>query len=126
MSGTSIDKKNHNHKSPALFISQGNPMLAMDCKAGEAFKKWGHCLAKPKTLLVFCTHWEEDQPAFGETVQHNDLIDDFFGFPAPLYPPQYPAPGAPGLMKAVENALGPQQPKSRTKRGLYHGLWEPF
>jgi len=116
----------NSHKTPVLFVSHGSPMLAIDPEAGETLRLWGQSLATPKALLVFSAHWEAPQLAFGETIQHSDLIYDFSGFPAKLYELQYPAPGAPWLVESVEAALAPEQPLPRTKRGLDHGVWVPL
>jgi 4,5-DOPA dioxygenase extradiol len=114
------------NKTPALFVSHGSPLLAIDSQAGETFRHWGQSLSKPRALLVFSAHWETPQLAFGETVEHDNLIYDFSGFPPELYELQYPAPGAPWLIEPIEELLGPEMPLSQTNRGLDHGVWVPL
>lgn len=63
---------------PVLFISHGNPMLALDKEAGREYAEWGRALSKPKALLIFSAHWEEEGLVFGETRRHDKLIYDFY------------------------------------------------
>jgi 4,5-DOPA dioxygenase extradiol len=111
---------------PSLFIAHGAPPLALDPVAGADYKKLGERLPRPDAVLVFSAHWEGNQLAFGETRQHNTLIYDFGGFAPELYELQYPAPGAPDLMKTVESMLREHYSLSFTERGLDHGVWVPF
>jgi len=109
---------------PVLFISHGNPMLALDKDAGREYAEWGRHLPTPKALLIFSAHWEEDGLVSGETRRHDELVYDFYGFPEPLYRVQYPAPGAAWLPDEIHALLTEeilQQP-----RGLDHGVWVPL
>ncbi len=111
-------------KTPALFISHGNPMLALDKDAGEEYAAWGKRLPTPKAILIFSAHWEEEDLVFGETRRHDELIYDFYGFPPPLFQVQYPAPGAEWLLSDIRELLDEQIPQR--DRGLDHGVWVPL
>ena len=109
---------------PALFVSHGNPMLANDNESAQEYRAWGERLPKPKALLIFSAHWQTPGLVFGETIRHEKLIYDFFGFPDELYQLQYPAPGAEWLIDEVCNVLAEAVPQN--KRGLDHGVWVPL
>ena len=109
---------------PSLFVSHANPMLAFDNESAQEYRHWGESLPKPKALLIFSAHWEEADLVFGETVRHEKLVYDFFGFPSELYQLQYPAPGAEWLIDDVRRAVNEDIPQSN--RGLDHGVWIPL
>jgi len=111
-------------KMPVLFVSHGSPMTIYDRASAEEYASWSAKLPQPKALLVFSAHWEADQLEFGETVAHEQLIYDFYGFPESLYELQYPAPGANFLVEQIDNLLQVDIP--RTSRGLDHGVWVPL
>ena len=113
-----------NNKMPSLFVSHGNPMAALDAENANEYRIWGKQLPKPKAILIFSAHWEEKDLIFGETINHNQLVYDFYGFPDPLYQLQYPAPGAPWLKDQISELLG--QAISQQQRGLDHGVWVPL
>lgn len=109
---------------PVLFVSHGNPMTALDLNSANEYKTWAERIPNPKALLVFSAHWESEQPQFGETIAHNQLVYDFYGFADELYDLQYPAPGAPFLIQPIRELL--QQEIAQTERGLDHGVWVPL
>ena len=113
-----------NNKTPALFVSHGNPMLALDKEGARDYQAWGQTLGKPKAILIFSAHWEEEELMFGETSDHDTLVYDFYGFPEALYQIHYPAPGAPWLKNQISELLSEKIPQS--PRGLDHGVWVPF
>ena len=113
---------------PAVFISHGSPMHALEAGAsGRAWAELGRRLPRPRALLIASAHWEAGQPILSG-VEHPDTIHDFYGFPQPLYEIRYPAPGAPELARralqllaaaGLEASIDPQ-------RGLDHGAWAPL
>ncbi|MGH8721817.1 MAG: dioxygenase family protein [Burkholderiales bacterium] len=115
---------------PAVFISHGSPMHALEAGAsatGRAWKALGERLPRPRAILVASAHWETDRPALTGS-ERPETIHDFHGFPQPLYELRYPAPGAPEIAQRVqellkaagfETAIDPQ-------RGLDHGAWSPL
>lgn len=111
---------------PALFVSHGSPMLAVDeSQPAHGFlKTLGGTLPRPEAILVISAHWETATPRVtgGE---HLDTIHDFYGFPEPLYEIRYPAPGNHPLAKDVPHLLGPPAGVDLV-RGLDHGAWVPL
>lgn len=114
---------------PALFISHGSPMLAIqDSPARRFLAELGKSLPRPRAIVVFSAHWESlGGPAVGFAEQP-ETIHDFGGFPAALFEIQYPAPGAPevaaqvaGLLERAGHAV-----KRSPARGLDHGAWVPL
>ena len=114
---------------PALFISHGSPMLALEPgrPAHQFLKGAARHWPRPRAILAISAHWETAQPAIGAAAQP-ETIHDFFGFPPELYRLRYPAPGDPALAAMIRDrlaaagidaALDPQ-------RGLDHGAWSPL
>lgn len=114
---------------PALFISHGSPMLAIqDSPARRFLIELGRQLPRPKAILVASAHWEErGQPALGLASQP-ETIHDFGGFPSTLYEIDYPAPGSPEFAEhAVQLLQGAGVAAGRNaSRGLDHGAWVPL
>ncbi|KNA05514.1 hypothetical protein SOVF_189620 [Spinacia oleracea] len=115
-----------------FFISHGTPMMAIDeSKPSRKFlESWREKIysKKPKAILVISAHWETDSPSVN-SVDVNDTVYDFGGFPARLYQFKYPAPGFPDLAKRVQELLtasGFQSVHTDKKRGLDHGAWVPL
>ena len=113
---------------PALFISHGSPMLALEPGAsGPALARLAAQLPRPRAVLVVSAHWESDDLLIGSAAQPATW-HDFGGFPAPLYAVQYPAPGAPELALEVQQLLAAANLSSRldSQRPLDHGAWVPL
>ncbi|MDD0841625.1 DODA-type extradiol aromatic ring-opening family dioxygenase [Pseudomonas sp. Gutcm_11s] len=113
---------------PALFISHGSPMLALEPGAsGPALARLAAQLPRPRAILVVSAHWESPELRIGSSPQPATW-HDFGGFPAPLYAVQYPAPGAPQLALEVQRLLGAAGLSSSLdpQRPLDHGAWVPL
>jgi len=76
-------------------------------------------LPKPKAVCVVSAHWVTEGSQVMASA-HPRTIHDFYGFPAPLYEVQYPAPGAP--QEAARLAADPEIAPDN-KWGLDHGAW---
>ena len=82
---------------------------------------------RPHAILVVSGHWEEPVPTVS-TAEHPPLIFDYYGFPPETYELAWPAPGAPGLARAVTDLLrnaglpAAQNPA----RGYDHGVFIPL
>lgn len=113
---------------PALFISHGSPMLALQPGAsGPALAHLAAELPRPTAILVLSAHWESRELSVSGASQP-ETWHDFYGFPSELYAVQYPAPGSPALAGEVVELLAqaglcahidPQRP-------LDHGAWVPL
>lgn len=113
---------------PALFVSHGSPMLALDAgQTGAAWQQRFANLPRPKAILVLSAHWLTPAPLLSAAPQP-ETIHDFGGFPRELYTIRYPAPGAPALASEVAALLNAAGFAARTdpERGLDHGAWVPL
>ncbi|MBE3674879.1 DODA-type extradiol aromatic ring-opening family dioxygenase [Pseudoalteromonas distincta] len=114
---------------PALFISHGSPMMAVQQSATSDFlTSLAQTLSKPRAIVVFSAHFDEAHDIVITSGDAPHTIHDFYNFPKPLYEIQYPAPGDPKLanticeyfykagIKTVQNA----------DQGWDHGVWIPL
>lgn len=114
---------------PALFISHGSPMLAIqDSPARRFLLELGKSLPRPEAIVVFSAHWESAGGPAVSFAEHPDTIHDFGGFPPALFEIEYPAPGHPelagklaGLLERAGHAV-----RRSPARGLDHGAWVPL
>lgn len=109
---------------PALFVSHGSPMIALEpgetgaflCRLGQTLDRdWG----RPKAVLAVSAHTTARGPVLLGGARH-EAIYDFGGFPQPLYELRYDAPGAPALAVSVGRQL---QAPVLDRGGLDHGIW---
>ncbi|MET4807773.1 class III extradiol ring-cleavage dioxygenase [Limibacillus sp. MBR-115] len=114
---------------PALFVSHGSPMLAVEKDApGHRFLEGlAASLPRPEGILVISAHWETDKAAVSLATAP-DTIHDFYGFPRQLYELTYPAAGSPSLAQRTADLLkaGGLPTTLDESRGLDHGAWVPL
>lgn len=114
---------------PAIFLSHGSPMLAIEpAKARDFLGELPKLLPeRPKAILMVSAHWERLRPAVNAPPRH-ETIHDFGGFPAALFQIQYPAPPSADLARRVAELLsnGGLPTDIDTRRGLDHGAWVPL
>ncbi|WP_434033327.1 DODA-type extradiol aromatic ring-opening family dioxygenase [Cupriavidus sp. a3] len=119
---------------PALFISHGSPMLAVDPgPTGAAFDALGERLRAlpPRAVLVVSAHWIYSTLAVSSR-ERQEAWHDFGGFPRELYALRYDAPGSPALaarVKALVEAAaipGAGFVGEDDERPLDHGAWMPM
>lgn len=114
---------------PAIFVSHGSPMLALEQAEARDFLKTLPDLLpeRPRAILMVSAHWERLRPAVNAPPV-NETIHDFGGFPPELYQLQYPAPSSAPLAQRVANLLsaGGLPTDIDTRRGLDHGAWVPL
>ncbi|HEY0820328.1 MAG TPA: class III extradiol ring-cleavage dioxygenase [Rhizobacter sp.] len=114
---------------PALFLSHGSPMLALEPgSTGPFLKRLGDALTAsvgvPRAILAVSAHSLAREPVLLAGAQHA-AVHDFGGFPEALYRLRYDAPGAPALAEQVQQALADAGwPVHRVDEGgLDHGIW---
>ena len=114
---------------PAIFVSHGSPMLALEqADARDFLKRLPDLLPeRPKAILMISAHWERLRPAVNAPARH-ETIHDFGGFPEALFQIQYPAPPSAKLAGRVAELLsaGGMPTDIDTRRGLDHGAWVPL
>lgn len=114
---------------PALFVSHGSPMVALDSDAyPRALKAFGDGAAAARALVVVSAHWETPGEVRVTAAAQPPLIHDFYGFPEALYRLRYPAPGEPALAADVVERLKAAgvSAVADAERGLDHGAWVPL
>lgn len=110
---------------PSLFVCHGAPTLAIeDNDYTQYLQKLGKTL-KPKAIVIFTAHWEEEITTLSFHDDVYDTIYDFGGFSDELYQIKYPAKGSTLVASMVEENLSKHGiPSHRDeKRGLDHGSW---
>jgi len=114
---------------PAIFVSHGSPMLALeDAAARDFLESLPDILPeRPKAILIVSAHWERLRPTVNAPAR-NETIHDFRGFPPELYQLTYPAPSSADLARRVAESLTAAGLPSDIdeRRGLDHGAWVPL
>jgi 4,5-DOPA dioxygenase extradiol len=111
---------------PVAFVGHGNPLNFVMEDRYEGWVTWAGSLPRPTGILTVSAHWEDAPATIGRTLNHHELLYDFYGFPDFMYEVSWPAPGAPGLADRLEALLGPHLPLVRADRLLDHGAWVPL
>lgn len=114
---------------PALFVSHGSPMLALDPgAAGAFFARLGPaidaCFGRPRAVIAISPHTSAPQPVVLDQPRHHAL-HDFGGFPEALYRLRYEPPGEPVVAGRVIDRLTASgfAPVRHSTGGLDHGIW---
>ena len=117
---------------PALFVSHGAPLFALDAgTTGPALTRWGESLKAQypglRGVVVMSPHWMA-RTAQVMTGPQPATWHDFGGFPPALYQLQYPAPGAPALAQEVLGLLqaAGMAAEGDAARPFDHGAWVPL
>lgn len=117
---------------PALFVSHGSPMTALEPGAAGAF--WqrlgpalGAAFGRPRAILAVSAHSLTREPVLLAAARH-EAIYDFGGFDPKLRTLRYDAPGAPALAVQVKRLLDGAGPGAHVvdEGGLDHGIWTPL
>jgi 4,5-DOPA dioxygenase extradiol len=116
-----------NKVMPAVFVSHGSPMTALDRGPyAEALAAFGKRV-EPSAIVVISAHWQEPGIRIASGAKP-ELIYDFGGFPQELYELRYDAPGAPELAAEVKAELDRAgfAASLDERRGWDHGVWVPL
>jgi 4,5-DOPA dioxygenase extradiol len=113
-----------NKPLPALFISHGSPMIALEPGAAGAFlQRLGPAIdaafGRPKAILMLSAHTLAREPVALAAPRH-EAVYDFGNFDPRLFSLRYDAPGAPELAEKV-TAL--TKAHHLPQGGLDHGIW---
>lgn len=114
--------------APALFISHGSPMWALEPgQLGPALQRIGQAMTGLQAIVVVSPHWQTQGVRVAAT-SAPATIHDFGGFPAPLYALQYTPAGAPALAADIARLLADAgfDASLDANRGLDHGAWVPM
>jgi 4,5-DOPA dioxygenase extradiol len=109
---------------PALFVSHGSPMIALEPGAAGAFlQRLGPAIdatfGRPQAILALSAHSLARAPVALAAARH-EAVHDFGNFDARLFSLRYDAPGAPALAERVGVLAGAQR---LDQGGLDHGIW---
>lgn len=109
---------------PAAFLGHGSPMNALDAnRYTAAWRAFGAAVPRPRVILAVSAHWHVPMLAV-TAMPRPRTIHDFYGFPPALSAIQYPAPGLPGLVEEIADAVQPDTVGADIDGwGLDHGTW---
>lgn len=117
---------------PALFVSHGAPLFAIDAgTTGPALTQWGENLKAQypglRGVVIMSPHWMA-RSAQVMTGPQPATWHDFGGFPPALYQLQYPASGSPALAQEVLGLLQAAGVAAQgdAARPFDHGAWVPL
>ena len=117
---------------PALFVSHGAPLFALDAgTTGPALARWGEQLRAQypalRGVVIMSPHWMARSVQV-MTGPQPATWHDFGGFPPALYELQYPAPGSPALAQEVLGLLQAAgvAVQGDAARPFDHGAWVPL
>ena len=120
------------NRMPALFVSHGSPMTALEPGAAGAFMqalgpRIDTAFGRPKAILAVSAHTAARAPVLLAAARH-EAVYDFGGFDPKLYELRYDAPGAPALAERVVALMGEAGLPVHLSRegGLDHGNWTPL
>jgi len=111
---------------PSLFLAHGSPMLAIEqTPYADFLGELAGRIGKPKAIVIFTAHWEEEDTTISSSDEVYETIYDFGGFPDELYQVKYPARGSSVVADLVAERLAKAglPAKRDYRRGLDHGSW---
>mmetsp|Transcript_33761 Transcript_33761/g.41579 ORF Transcript_33761/g.41579 Transcript_33761/m.41579 type:complete len:320 (+) Transcript_33761:19-978(+) len=140
----SVSTNNDIKKQISIFVNHGGgPIPYMDYIKGKTNNKYSgkqqfvidSCIElgniikknKPKAIIIFSAHWEEDHPTL---IYHESpgMYFDYYNFPKESYQYKYPAKCDLKTTQEIFNLLKENgfKPKLDKKRGWDHGVFIPL
>jgi len=109
-----------------LFLCHGGPIIVKEQNGYIDFLKEYGKNNKPKAIVIFTAHWENEITTISSINGKYDMIYDFYGFPEELYQIQYSALGSVDLAERMKQQLTDAKIPSNLDsiRGLDHGSWD--
>ena len=114
---------------PAVFVSHGSPMIALEPGAAGAFMaRLGPAIdasfGRPRAIVAVSAHTAARRPVLLAGARH-EAIHDFGNFDPRLFTLRYDAPGAPALAEHVAALAATQgiDVLVHPEGGLDHGIW---
>lgn len=121
-----------NTSLPALFLSHGSPMTALEPRAAGAFmQRLGPAIAahfgRPQAILAVSAHSLTREPVLLAAPRH-EAVYDFGNFDDRLFTLRYDVSGAPALADRVATLLKDAGLPAHVvaEGGLDHGIWTPL
>ncbi|MGB0734199.1 MAG: DODA-type extradiol aromatic ring-opening family dioxygenase [Pontibacterium sp.] len=116
--------------APAMFISHGSPMMALE-KKGTATDQWrilAKHMADAKAIVIMSPHWPTRGGVGVTGAAEPGIIHDFGGFPAELYRVTHAAKGDKALTQQVVNCLQAAgvHVAASEQQPFDHGAWVPL
>jgi 4,5-DOPA dioxygenase extradiol len=110
---------------PSIFVCHGGPTLAIDNNEYTTFLKNLGMSLKPKAIVIFTAHWENEITTISSIEGTYNMIYDFYGFQKELYEIRYPVKGSSEMASRLQGMLKNNGIQSQldTHRGLDHGSW---
>jgi 4,5-DOPA dioxygenase extradiol len=117
---------------PALFLSHGSPMTALEPREAGAFlQRLGPAITRrfgrPRAILAVSAHSLAREPVLLAAARH-EAVYDFGNFDDRLFTLRYDVPGAPALAERVAALLKAAGLPAHVaaEGGLDHGIWTPL
>jgi len=114
---------------PALFVSHGSPMIALEPREAGAFlTRLGPAIdasfGRPRAIVVVSAHTAAREPVLLAGARH-EAVHDFGNFDPRLFEMRYDAPGAPELASRVATLIQAAALPVHVvdAAGLDHGIW---
>jgi len=113
---------------PALFVSHGSPLLALDRGPFSEALRGFAASVRPRAIAVVSAHWLSRESLFVTSSGRPETLYDFGGFPRALYELSYPVRGEPELARRIVDTLSARglSAVAQATRGLDHGAWIPL
>ncbi|TMN84671.1 MULTISPECIES: class III extradiol ring-cleavage dioxygenase [unclassified Pseudoalteromonas] len=114
---------------PALFLSHGSPIMAIEQSATANFiASLGQSLNTPSAIVVFSAHFDQASNIKITAGAAPKTIHDFYNFPTQMYNIHYRAPGSPKLANTIANYFNSEGMNAilDTEQGWDHGVWIPL